>query len=337
MNIINGCALRDGLKPMRPEASELWIVDAWIDFRHDPLPRKIQNSPVETVITDTLWAIKDYKFNNMIVYTGAYFYRQLESYKLIQARLPNEISTNRNFCFSSNKNLFTRLLTVKLIEYFQLSNFSYTFNGQNGQLKQDEIDYLGLNSLAMDNSLRDFIKNPVQLSNNLIYNQLEQREVSNEMQLLNVHSTNLIENLLPIFKTSAVHLITEPSMVEWCVYTEKTLNAVLSLNIPIWIGGYKMVENFRNIGFDVFDDIIDNSYDTYDNMFDRCYYAFEKNKRLLTDIEYATQLRHNIKDRLIANKDFALSDKIHQDFQDRINSFACSERAKKYCRRFVYG
>ena len=45
------------------------------------------------------------------------------------------------------------------------------------------------------------------------------------------------------------------------------------------------------MGFDVFHDVIDHSYQYYDTLIERCYYAFKKNLRLLSDHDYAARMR----------------------------------------------
>jgi hypothetical protein len=43
--------------------------------------------------------------------------------------------------------------------------------------------------------------------------------------------------------------------------TEKSYKCFALYQIPIWLAPYRAVECYRNLGFDVFDDIIDHSYD----------------------------------------------------------------------------
>jgi hypothetical protein len=85
------------------------------------------------------------------------------------------------------------------------------------------------------------------------------------------------------------------------IFTEKTAYSVVGLTFPIWVGGYKQAQAFEKIGFDVFDDIVDHSYQHYDTLIERCYYAFEKNLRLLTDQTHTYNLRNQCMDRLRNN------------------------------------
>jgi hypothetical protein len=49
------------------------------------------------------------------------------------------------------------------------------------------------------------------------------------------------------------------------IVTEKTLLAMAAEQIPIVIGHQGIVDQCRRMGFDMFDDLVDNSYDTMPN------------------------------------------------------------------------
>jgi hypothetical protein len=63
--------------------------------------------------------------------------------------------------------------------------------------------------------------------------------------------------------------------------TEKFLNSVLGCNFPILISAKGTVAHLREIGFDMFDDVVDHSYDMVDNPIDRMYRAINGNIELL--------------------------------------------------------
>lgn len=64
-------------------------------------------------------------------------------------------------------------------------------------------------------------------------------------------------------------------------FTEKTAKAFLMNQIPLMIAAPGMVQVLRNLGFDMFDDIVDHSYDKEDNIFKRCDLVFNELKRLV--------------------------------------------------------
>lgn len=65
-------------------------------------------------------------------------------------------------------------------------------------------------------------------------------------------------------------------------FTEKSAKAFLMNQIPIFIAAPGMVQALRNLGFDVFDDIVDHNYDKEDNIVKRCDMVFAELKRLVS-------------------------------------------------------
>jgi hypothetical protein len=123
------------------------------------------------------------------------------------------------------------------------------------------------------------------------------------------------------------------------VFTEKTLYALLALNFPIWIGGWGHADQFRQMGFDVFDDIVNHSYQYKPTLFERCYSAFDDNSALLTDLKYVSQLRNQCRDRLENNRNLLFRGQLEktthtamatwpQDLQQTITEIFNLERAK---------
>lgn len=65
-------------------------------------------------------------------------------------------------------------------------------------------------------------------------------------------------------------------------FTEKTAKAFLMNQIPLIIAAPGMVEVLRDLGFDMFDDIVDHSYDKEDNIFKRCDMVYNELERLVS-------------------------------------------------------
>ena len=98
-----------------------------------------------------------------------------------------------------------------------------------------------------------------------------------------------------LYSTTKINIVTETQYTETPgVITEKTLFALLAGQIPIVIGYPGIVDHCRKLGFDMFDDLVDNSYDTLD---DTCRWseALGRNKELLVNTPdltpYADRLR----------------------------------------------
>jgi|10_taG_2_1085330.scaffolds.fasta_scaffold19460_3 hypothetical protein len=82
-----------------------------------------------------------------------------------------------------------------------------------------------------------------------------------EIKIDSILDTDFRWGLKPHFSNNAyIDLVTETEG-EIQFNTEKPLNSFLSLQFPIIFGYKGIVEYYRKLGFDMFDDIIDHSYD----------------------------------------------------------------------------
>lgn len=108
--------------------------------------------------------------------------------------------------------------------------------------------------------------------------------------------------LTKYYQDTFIEIICETSYTEKCFQiTEKTQNSILGCNFPIWISSVGTVKFLRDMGLDVFDDIIDHSYDLIENPIDRMYAAITLNKELLTDTNKVKELWKTNKNRFLKN------------------------------------
>jgi hypothetical protein len=106
-----------------------------------------------------------------------------------------------------------------------------------------------------------------------------------------------------LMSDTVVSLISESIADQQCAnFTEKTAFAIIACTFPIWIGGYNMASCWQDIGFDIFDDIIDHSYQNKHTLLERCFYAFELNKKILVDLDLARKIRNDNMHRLEKNR-----------------------------------
>lgn len=104
-----------------------------------------------------------------------------------------------------------------------------------------------------------------------------------------------------LITSSTFHIITEPNFFELgCSITEKYLWCLYGHSFPIFCGSYKLPDAIKEIGFDVFDDIIDHSYQYELNPTLRTLNALENNKHLLNNknirkIDYIERHQSNLK------------------------------------------
>ena len=78
------------------------------------------------------------------------------------------------------------------------------------------------------------------------------------------NSENFDQSLRNLYANTAVEIVNETIWFpdQGGIVSEKYLNSVYGFNFPIIIGVCNTVACLRELGFDVFDDIIDHSYDT---------------------------------------------------------------------------
>lgn len=122
----------------------------------------------------------------------------------------------------------------------------------------------------------------------------------------NDNVTNFNQSLRAKYQNSFAELVTESSFsAPSFMITEKFLNSVYGCNFPILLSGAGAVAHLRDIGFDMFDDIVNHNYDLITNPFDRIISAVEDNKKLLLDAENCKKLWMENKDRFDYNINIA--------------------------------
>lgn len=108
--------------------------------------------------------------------------------------------------------------------------------------------------------------------------------------------------LLPIYGACDINIVTETMYSESPgIISEKTIMALLALQVPVVIGYRGIVQDCRDLGFDMFDDVVNTSYD-----------LSEDGVRLFQALEYNSELfaqgidRQSLQQRLLANQTYVL-------------------------------
>lgn len=225
----------------------------------------------------------------------------------------------KTFNFMINKVRHNRVFLLMLLEHFKLSNYEYTLCWKNTNV--------GKPALLRDttNPLYQGIINRAELTippRQYLFG--TERLLDQGLQYGHLTNSQVYQRFLQknVFEPTCVSLITEPGFYEQeTIVTEKTIMAMLAGTIPIWVGGWRIPDYMKSVGFDVFDDIVDHSYQLLTDPWDRCYYAIERNLKLLSDFDYAKTFLDQNQDRLLKNKQ--LLDQ---------NCFAtiCQEKIKDY-------
>jgi len=118
----------------------------------------------------------------------------------------------------------------------------------------------------------------------------------------NTNYYNFTHKLYPYYDNAVVEIVTETTSIECsAVLTEKIVHCMYGRCIPIIIGTKNNVEIYRDMGYDMFDDIIDHSYDYEPNPYYRMRKAIDDNIRILTDRQFAIDMYDKCGDRFEYN------------------------------------
>jgi hypothetical protein len=224
----------------------------------------------------------------------------------------DQIITDHTFYFMINKRRINRYLLLKLLEWFELStkeNYWMTPANDRFDLSAliSEFSHMKKHNWFTD-KLKSFLLEPVRINDRVDKN----APIFTDHGAINSHQ--IWEKFLdPEMSRSAVCLISESVEFQRAsVFTEKTLYSVISVNFPIWIGGYGQAREWQRLGFDIFDDVIDHSYQCCDTLLERCYRAIQDNLKILTDLDHAREMRQKNLDRFQKNLDLLMSDHLER-------------------------
>jgi len=200
---------------------------------------------------------------------------------------------NKKFSFMSNKPRPQRMLISAVCQnLFDINTIDYTFIENSIQnIIVDELlvdtEYNFINQCLKQNWIRtDNSESLYDLGINFYKNYSE------------VYAN--IKNKL--FDNTCTSIISEPAFYELGnMFTEKTIMSIYSGHFLIWPGMYKSAETFKNMGFDVFEDIIDHSYQYLEHPGRRIVEAFLRNMDFLNDIDLQNKCRERMLDRLNYN------------------------------------
>lgn len=108
-----------------------------------------------------------------------------------------------------------------------------------------------------------------------------------------------------IYEDTSISLVTEtyPDAERGLFITEKSYKPMANCHFQIWVAQPGMVEFFRLSGYDMFDDIIDNSYDAVSNDIERFEKALVSLEKFLIDCNsFTVDKKQELQNRLTANQ-----------------------------------
>lgn len=217
----------------------------------------------------------------------------------------HEYPTQYCFNFAVNKNTLNRYLLLKLVEWYGLTSYNYTWNGKNPSFNlQELLPEFDTLSPEVVGTVSEFVAHmvaPISKIQSKFFDIDADTYTTRDCLVMWDYKLN------EIFGKSAVSLIAEPSGVEKTInFTEKTLFSIQALTFPIWVGGYGQADLWEQHGFDTFSDVIDHSYQYRETTLERCIYAFKDNLQILTDVDFAREQRDKHMNRLLHNREIML-------------------------------
>lgn len=201
-----------------------------------------------------------------------------ENTEFIQQKIqPDWNNKTATFNFMINKPRPHRIYLLQMIKEFGLNNYCYSLAWQSNSVNNiATTDYRFGSEVVMQQGVRNG----------------------------NYRNAQTYQGLLQktVFEPACVSLITEPAYYEReTIITEKTLMAMWAGTIPVWVGGWRIADYLKQVGFDTFDDIIDHSYQSLSDPVDRARQAVERNLHVLTNFEKTKQFVQQNQSRLQHN------------------------------------
>lgn len=241
-----------------------------------------------------------------IVRLGGDITNHHDGYITVEPVLDKNLNSDRWFVSLNRNARFHRVAMVSMLYAMNLDQYGYiTFLDYKFFRHDDFLDHVGwVFSPEHTEARKMFIDGfPVMKS---IYgvNHNAYDEVYGEATNHNVDNFNL--KLREIYRNCFIEIVSETTVAEPAfLLTEKTLNSIYGCNFPIIISGQGAVKLLREMGMDVFDDIIDHSYDEINDPILRMHQAIALNKSLLTNGSLVKDLWCKNRQRFINNVAFA--------------------------------
>lgn len=248
--------------------------------------------------------------------TDMWLETELENFEYngISHPVVQNLQTKHTANFQINKKQINRYLAIKFCEIFDISvNYTWSGIGKYFDLTHIIDEQNKINDPVIGYYWEDIFAPITKFDQKWLYKgnlNIENKHGISEYGG-NINSWN--NGLNSIVSNTAISLITESVATQQAMtFTEKTAYSVLGLTFPIWVGGYRSATEWKNKGFDVFEDIIDHSYECMPTLIERCFYAFYLNKDILTDTTAASQLRTTHMERLVNNRKKLTSDTLNK-------------------------
>ena len=249
-----------------------------------------------------------------------------EAITLRQGICTDEITTDHCVNFLINKKQIHRHILIKLVEHYKL-DANYTWSGVDRHMDMSTIND-EVKSLDRDTRLPPgytyFFNEPITIEKKWIDFDNDGDNTNGRIDNCGDDTTWSWNNgINDIVSKSGVSLISESdsgSRFKGSTWSEKTVYATMGLTFPLWIGGFNSANEWKKMGFDAFDDVIDHSYQNKETVIERCWWAIHLNLDILTNKNLVHDLRLKHKDRLIQNRNLLMSNHITNHIDQLIDN-----------------
>lgn len=262
-----------------------------------------------------------YEWQNF--YTVDYWIEsQVRKFETDQIAMPTGEITTSCANFTINKKSHNRHMLLKLAEIFNL-DVDYTWSGIDSMFDMSLFinEHSSINDTNVDKVWGELLSPISRFKKKWVV--CDSDYDAGFAVLYKGNSASWNAGLHDIISTSAVTLIGESvyNNTSAITYSEKTAFSVYGLTMPIWVGGKYQAKYWKEKGFDTFDDIIDHSYESMPTLLERCFYAIYLNRKILTDLEYAAEVRNSVMDRLIANREKLTYKNLHKFNKEQVSKW----------------
>ncbi len=251
---------------------------------------------------------------------GGIFRRHRSGMTSVVDLTDRSVDTVNCFNFSINKKSHDRFILLKLVQWFNLTSYQYTWSGSGNVMDMAPIlQEMQAQSQLPDWYTSEFVSHilaPVTGIEPLWHN--FSSEVGQWFDYESRYAGDTWAQWKPfkraLTETSAVSILCDSStnLEPNFTITERLLYYIAGLNFAIFAGNYGQASQLESMGIDTFANVIDHSYQWRPTVLERMYYAIHDNLKILTDLEYAAHTRDQMMDRLVANRDYIAGPGIDQ-------------------------
>jgi hypothetical protein len=257
------------------------------------------------IIFTSLEKLKSKHSNVKIISWGGDITNQQKEYTLLNNSIKKNFNSNFSYISLNNTPRLHRALSVIVQFALDLNKFGIITFSHSKAFKQR----YDLNDLVSNENtyFYKFLLNGLSKAKNHTFDDTPIIYPPNHG---NDNVRNFKYNLINYYNEVFVEVVSETTFNEPFMFTEKLLNSVYGCNFPIILSNAGAVEHLREMGMDVFDDIIDHSYQYKSTLIERCWNAIFLNRDILENFDLAKSIRIQCADRLISNRDLLLSGKL---------------------------